>query len=136
LLSKSISLNNPFRPIDIWDKSEKLKYLRTFKDFCIILGGDKYENHEYITNIIDFIHGSSDLIDSFLDKSQETKVGQNYHYYFIAKIENETYLAFFAKNYRGKKLEKGLNQLMILVNILRNNCIREAMNYIMLISDI
>jgi hypothetical protein len=137
IFSKTINLKNPFRNIDIAENSDaKLKYLKAFHDFVIIYGTDKVEkNAEPLTNMMQFVQESSELIDSYLNKSTERRVGKDFHYYFVSKIDQGTYVGYFAVNYRGKKLEKTLSKLLTLIDILRNNYVNKAFEYSLLVCD-
>ena len=129
-------MKNPFRPVDVWDKNANSKYMKLFSDFCFLYGIEKLHDKAHITNLTDYIKSGSELIESYIDKSAEVKEGTNFYYYFIAKIENGTYLAFYAKNFRGKKLEKAMQKLLTLVDIMRNNYVKQAMSYMILVSDL
>ena len=77
----------------------------------------------------------SGFIDSYLNKSTERRVGKDFHYYFVSKIDQGTYVGYFAVNYRGKKLEKTLSKLLTLIDILRNNYVNKAFEYSLLVCD-
>ena len=75
------------------------------------------------------IEESFELLNSFLNKSMQKLVGRDVHYYFISRVDTNIYLGLFAKNYRGKRLEKVLTKLILIVDILRNNYVKDVCTY-------
>jgi len=128
LIAKDLSFKNPFTEIEI-SPEHNYKYLKVYKDFIVLCGKSEESTKEYLQNIAGLVDESFELLNSYLNKSMQRLVGKDVHYYFISRVDTSIYLGLFAKNYRGKRLEKVLTKLVLIVDILRNNYVKDVFTY-------
>jgi len=121
LVAEGINLTNPFKTVDIAESPKSLLFIKPVGKHLLLYGQPDETKDSPLQTVLMMIEESYELLSSYLNKSSEIRTNNNFQNYLLSKVDGRVYLGFMAKNYRGKKLEKCLNKLIKLIDILRNN---------------